>query len=266
MVGWLLAAAVLDASDRYLIQAFRGPAEVGIYSANYSLVSNGVLIASAPVLLAAHPLLMRTWSAGDRPGAASLLGAIIDAFLVTGMVATAGLAMFSPEVASILGPQFREGHAILPVVLAGGALWQLANYTHKPLEFAGRTRFLFAVAGGAAGLNILLNILLVPRFGYPAAAWTTLASFAAYTVVTAVTGRSVLRWRLDGRLLASITALSAGAVLGASVLRGALAAGDDAGLRLASLAAVALLLLASVAWVGRGLPSRLRPAAEQPPV
>jgi O-antigen/teichoic acid export membrane protein len=183
------------------------------FTANYSLVSNAVLIACSPLLLAAHPLLMRTWSAGDAAGAARWLGTIIELFLVAGMVMTAGLAIFSPEVSLLLGPQYREGHRVLPLVLAGGVLWQLANYTHKPLEFLGRTRFLFALAAGAALLNILLNILLVPRFGYLAAAWTTLACFALYTVTTAVRGRAALHWRLDLRLLWSTALLCTGAVL-----------------------------------------------------
>ena len=38
------------------------------------------------------------------------------------------------------------------------------------------------------------NLLLVPRFGYPAAAWTTLAAFALYPLLVAVRARAVVRW------------------------------------------------------------------------
>lgn len=195
MVGWVLAAILLDAGDRYVIQFIRGPAEVGIYSANYGLVATGVGLLAMPVLLAAHPFLMRAWSAGDPREAARWLGIIAEWFLIAGVILTGLMALFAREAVSLLlGEEFREGYRIVPVVLAGNVAWQLGMYTHKPLEFVGRTRLLFAMAIGTAALNLLLNLAFVPRFGYTAAAYTTLASFVLYTGSTGWVGRSVLPW------------------------------------------------------------------------
>jgi O-antigen/teichoic acid export membrane protein len=251
MAGWVFAGSLLDVGDRYVIQAFRGEVEVGIYGANYSLVANAMLIAAAPVLLAAHPMLIRAWNAGDGEGAARWLGMIVHAFMIAGLLLVAVVAVFSTEIVLLLGESFREGHRVLPVALAGGVLWQLGMYSHKPLEFRGRTGLMFAIGIVAAAVNIGLNLLLVPRFGYMAAAYTTVVSFGLYLGITTWVGRRTLQWRLFDPRVAAVAVVC---ILG----------GQAAGFARESLAGwpapavVMLLTTATALWLSRDLLLRLR--------
>jgi O-antigen/teichoic acid export membrane protein len=247
MTGWVVAAVLLEAGDRYVIQFARGASEVGIYSANYTLVSGAVALVTAPPLLAAQPFLMRAWGAGNPGEASRWIGIIVEWYVVMGAVLVGGVALFAEDLATLfLGPEFREGYTIIPIVLGGIVVWQLAMYAHKPLEFVGRTRLLFGLGIGVALMNLVLNLLLVPRFGYPAAAYTTLGSYAAYAALTAVAGQRFLRWRVrTGWLLGIVLSVGLG-VLTASLVRSAVEAraGWAAGLA-ASLGIVVLL----TAWV-----------------
>ena len=264
MVGWMVAAALLETGDRYVIQFFRGPGEVGIYTANYQLVANGVMIASAPVLLAAHPMLMQAWSGGDRVGAGDWLGRIVGAIVLAGVVLVAAVAILAPELALLLGAGFREGHPVLPWVLAGGVLWQLGMYAHKPLEFAGRTGTLFRLAMAAAALNVVLNVAFVPRWGYVAAAWTTVASFAFYVGVTTVRGRAVLPWGVQGRPLLAAAGVCALAVAAAHPLRAAAAGWPVLG-RVGALGLLTGTMVLLSLWLGRGVLRRLQQASRSQP-
>lgn len=220
MVGWVVAATLLEAGDRYVIQFIRGSAEMGIYAANYVLVNGGVALVATPVLLAAHPLLMRAWEQNDREDAARWLRSVVEWFVVFGVLLVAITSLFAQDLANLLlGEDFREGYRIIPVVLAGTLAWQLGMYTHKPLEFAGRTRFLLGLSMAAATLNIGLNIILVSRFGYIAAAYTTLVTYGFYVVATAWTGSRVLKWSVRWRRLVEAVVVSVGGALLASVTR-----------------------------------------------
>jgi O-antigen/teichoic acid export membrane protein len=53
-----------------------------------------------------------------------------------------------------------------------------------------RTRVIPLVTGAAAAVNIVLNLLFVPRFGYVAAAWTT---FGAYVLMFAMASAAAAR-------------------------------------------------------------------------
>ncbi len=222
MVGWYLAAVFLDVGDRYLIQLLRGSAEVGLYAANYSLVYGAVGLLSAPMLLAAHPFLMRAWGEGRSVEAAAWLGRIARWYLVLGAVLTGSVWLVARDVAGLLlGPQFRDGWVILAPLLAGFVLWQLGMYTHKPLEFAGRTRTMFVAALVVAALKVALNLALLPTFGYEAAAWTTMGCFATYAVATYALGRRTLHWRIDvegAGILTFGVAAAVAAGLGVSVI------------------------------------------------
>lgn len=255
MVGWYLAAVLLEVGDRYIIEFFRGSREVGIYSANYGLVNGAVGLLAAPILLAAHPFLMRAWERGNRPVAMQWLGAIAEWFAIAGLVLTAGLWIFARDVARLLlGPEFREGYRVMPLALGGLVAWQLGMYTHKPLEFAGATRTMLAASLVAAAANVGLNVVLVPHYGYLAAAYTTLACYAGYTVLTFALGRRLLRWAPDWRWLTSRAALAISVFWGASwvavVLRARI--GPWAAL---TLKGVVVLIMAAV--VLRWLPGRL---------
>jgi O-antigen/teichoic acid export membrane protein len=158
------------------------------------------------------------------------------------------LALFSADVARLLlGPEFREGHRVLPIAMAGSVAWQLGLYAQKPLEFAGRVRTVLAISVVAAASNVAINVVMVPRFGYVAAAYATLVAYAVYALLAAFAARRVLRWAMRWKELAGTLALS-GAGLGLAWAARALAAPSwGQGVGLAAALAVVVPVLALVA-------------------
>jgi O-antigen/teichoic acid export membrane protein len=220
VVGWTVAANILDASDRWIIQFVRGSGEVGVYGANYSLVVSTVGLIALPMGLAAHPFLMRSWSAGDREAASKWLGRIVEWYLIAGSLAVAIVGYFSRDIATLLlGPDFRAGYRIIPVVLAGMVVWQLGMYSHKPLEFTERTRLMLALCVGAALVNVALNLAIVPRYGYMGAAYTTLFTYALYTATATRIGWVLLPWRPRWRRVLLAFALTAGGLALTAAIR-----------------------------------------------
>jgi O-antigen/teichoic acid export membrane protein len=222
VVGFTVSATLLDLSDRWVIQYFHGEGAVGIYAANYSLVFGTIGLVALPMLLATHPFLMRAWESGDRAAAGRWLGRIVEWYLVAGTLLVGTVGLYASDIANVmLGPAFRPGHRIIPVVLAGMIVWQLGMYSHKPLEFTRRTGVMFALCVAVTLANFLANLAVVPRLGYMGAAWTSLAAYAAYTVVVTIIGRRILPWRVRwGSTLGSL-ALTAAGLGAAALVRGA---------------------------------------------
>jgi O-antigen/teichoic acid export membrane protein len=220
LVGWFVAAKVLDVGDRFLIEAFRGPGEVGVYAANYQLVAGSAGLIAAPIMLAAHPFLIRAWRQGDREQAGKWLGKISDTYIVFGLVLVGWATVFARDVVMMLvGPAFRDGYRVIPPVIAGIVLWQLGMYAHKPLEFIGRTKSMLLLASGSACVNFVLNVLLIPRYGYMAAGYTTCVSYGLYTISAAIVGRTVMPWHVDVRMLISELIIAAGGFGSAAIVR-----------------------------------------------
>ena len=81
----------------------------------------------------------------------------------------------------------------MAAVALGAALGQAAMLLHKPLEFAGQTRKMLLFALLAAAAKLLAMALLAPRFGYPAAPWTTIAAYAFYGALCLHAGKRILK-------------------------------------------------------------------------
>jgi O-antigen/teichoic acid export membrane protein len=205
MIGWFMAAFFLSVGDRFVIQYFRGEADVGIYSANYQLVTRGVGLITTPILLAAHPILMKARARDDKAGASRFLGCAIEWFALSGIVLVSVFSVFAFDVARLfLGSGFRTGYLAMPIVLAGEIAWQVGQYTHKPLEFMGRTKTMLILGMTMAAVNVILNVIFVPFFGFMAAAFATLACYLGYAVVTARTGRRYVPWSMNWRRVALV--------------------------------------------------------------
>ena len=259
LVGFTVAGTLLDLSDRWVIQYFRGAGEVGIYAANYSLVFGTIGLVALPMLLATHPFLMRAWESGDRAAASRWLGKIVEWYVIAGALVVGVIGFYSRDIATlVLGAPFRPGHRIIPVVLAGMIVWQLGMYSHKPLEFTGRTSVMFQVAVGVTLLNLLGNLLVVPRFGYMGAAYTSLGAYVLYTVIVTRIGRRILPWTVRAGRVAASLLLVAGGLLLMSLVRTLVDRRYGAAAGLAASGIVALATVSAV--IVRDALPLLRPA------
>ncbi|KKM13019.1 hypothetical protein SY88_00135 [Clostridiales bacterium PH28_bin88] len=234
--GWFFAANLLDVGDRYVLHWLRSSAEVGIYAANYTLISGAVGVLVSPVHLAAYPSMMHAWAKGDRKQVARAIGTIVEVLLVSGILLVGFVYIYSLDLARILlGPEFREGYIIMPVVLAGFVAWQVGMYTHKPLELYNKTGLMMIVGLAAAGINVLLNLIIVRWYGYIGAAYTTFFSYFLYAVIIGVSCWKYVPWTFPTKalissttvvIIATVTAVSARNLLvGHGWLLGAVGAG-----------------------------------------
>jgi O-antigen/teichoic acid export membrane protein len=101
---------------------------------------------------------------------------LISAFILL------SVSLFSPELILILGGEkYKTGIYVIPPITSS-TLFIILYLLTSNIEFLyGKTHRIAIMTIVAAILNIVLNWLLIPRFGYIAAAYTTLAAFAIYS-------------------------------------------------------------------------------------
>lgn len=195
MLFWLLCAQLLNFADRFLIQYYRGSEEVGIYSVNYNLVSGIGAILGFPIVFAAFPLILDLWAQKRVAEIGGTLRRMTElyAFVAFGLL---GLLMCEGGALGdyVVGPRFHEGMRIFVPVFAGMILWYSSMLGNKGLELAERPQIIMAIAMLSVGVNVLLNIAFIPKYGYVAAAYTTLASYAFYTTCIWLSVRSSIPW------------------------------------------------------------------------
>jgi O-antigen/teichoic acid export membrane protein len=93
-------------------------------------------------------------------------------------------------------------------------------YGHKPLELLERTGVMLLLVAVCAVVNLALNLVLVPAFGYYAAALTTCASYVLYPVLVYFVTRSSIPWKIPWGTI--VTAAAAACVMTAALMWGRL--------------------------------------------
>ncbi|MGA1825979.1 MAG: lipopolysaccharide biosynthesis protein [bacterium] len=200
MLLWFLASQLLNVSDRYVLQVFFGSSEVGIYSANYNLITGVAGLLSAPVSLAAFPIIMYIWADGDRTSIRKTTSSMTEWYLLFGIgVLGCTLVAARDLISLVIGQAFREGYTVLVPVLAGQILWQASMLGHKGMELMENTGVMLKWVCIAAGVNLILNLLLIPRYGYLAAAYTTLFSYGLYAFLIWKSSKHYVPWDIPLR-------------------------------------------------------------------
>ena len=217
MAVWFFAAALLAVGDRYVIQFDVGSSAVGIYSLSYTLGAGAAGLVGGPVALAALPILARQWAAGNVAAAERTLTKMTEIYLLAGF-GLVGLAVLiaQPVCTVFLGSAYSSGCVVIAPVFAGGMVWGLSMLGHKGVEFRERTPLLAWDALFAGALNLILNIIFVPKFGMIASAYATLASYGVYTGIIWAQSRRVPAWNIPWR--------AAGVAAAAAILAGLVAA------------------------------------------
>ena len=213
MTLWLVATLLLDVADRFVIEYFDGTGDVGIYDANYRLIVGAVALMIVPVTITLHPYLMRISGYGVPEHIGTVIGIIVENLVLLGALSVGVVLLFHNEIALLLGPDFRSGSIIMPIVLGGVFVFNIGTFVHKPFEIVGRTAPMVVVAYIAAAANVGFNLILVPVMGYLGAAWATLIAYVLYTVTIGVRGRRIYDWRISrglyGPLAMVVTAIGA---------------------------------------------------------
>ncbi|MDQ3426066.1 MAG: oligosaccharide flippase family protein [Actinomycetota bacterium] len=170
---------VTNFSDRLFLVRLADTTEVGLYSV-------GVRIASAMVLLLTAFRL--AWPAfaysieDEREARRTYAYVLTYLVLSTTWVAT-GLALLSPWIVEwIAAPAFAESSRVVGPLAFAAVAFGAYIVVVIGVGRARRTQFNWVVTGAAAAVNVVLNLILIPRYGMMGAAVATIAAYATMFV------------------------------------------------------------------------------------
>lgn len=193
LIGWVSGQA-----DRYLIGAFAGVAQAGLYAALYGLASKPFLMLSASVELVLRQPYYGRVSAGDRAGARRALRVWLAA-VIGGAAALCGLIVIwhAPLAGLLLAAEYRVHSALMGWIAAGYVLLAAAQVLERVCYAHHDTRGVAAVQTAGALLSIAIAAPLVWRYGLEGAAWAVPLYFGAQLALTLARARRA--WRHASR-------------------------------------------------------------------
>jgi O-antigen/teichoic acid export membrane protein len=216
MAPALVGNWALSLADRYIIEYFRPPAEIGWYSASYSFAEKALVLPFSALMFAATPILIAGWELGDRSQVADGLEELSRWYLLLAMPLLVGISVLAKDLVGLLvTDEFMPGYLIVPYVALGVFLWGLAQYVTRTFVLMKKSSTLMLIVLISGAVNILSNLLLVPSLGFIGAGISTTIGYGTMLILSLVLERPYHLYRFPlaafGRI--GLSALAMGLVV-----------------------------------------------------
>ena len=181
LIGYQVAAQILNVSDRMMIDKMVGKSAVGIYGTLYTVSSISLLVWNA-INASFVPYLFQNIDKKESKIKEISYG-LLEAYAAIAVL----LTFLAPEIVRILATEeYYEAIYIMPPISAGVFFTSVAHMYSNVLVYYKKTKYVMYGSAIAAVLNVGLNAVFIPIYGYMAAAYTTLFSYVVMALIEAI--------------------------------------------------------------------------------
>lgn len=179
-----VAVDILNYGDRFLIQYYMGSESLGIYSVGYNMVTyiySGIIL---PLRLAIFPIYLEIWNKEGSKATKEFLGRALTYSLMIIIPIIFGICAVGKDLIVFLASEkFIQSYYIIPFIVTGMMIYGTYNISGAGLFIYKKTRILTVLILASALLNIILNMVLIPKLGIVGAAIATLVAYLLLTLL-----------------------------------------------------------------------------------
>ena len=195
LIPHYLSQTLLNQADRIQIKNLIGEEEAGVYGLAYSVS----LILS--ILVSALNQSATPWIYGKiKEKKEKDLGRIVYSLMLLVAAVSILIIVLAPEIVYIFAPaDYQEGIWCIPPVTIGIFFTFCYSVYGKFAFYYEKKGYLVIATFSSAVLNLLLNHLFIPRFGYVAAGYTTMICYILYALFHYIYMMIICRDCCEGR-------------------------------------------------------------------
>lgn len=189
LIPYTLSAVILDQFDRIMINSYSGNSEAGLYSMAYNI---GMLLSVVimVIFMAWTPNLMKYLNSANHEKRDKDLNKILRLIAF----AAIGLIYFGKELGYILSEaSYHDALPIIPVIVVGYIFYSIFRVYGIYAGYYKKTYLLSINLLIPSILNIILNAVYIPKYGYIAGAYTTVISFVLMALLSWFIAKYVLK-------------------------------------------------------------------------
>lgn len=170
---------------KYLLPEDIARFELGVYGQCYRIAMLMTIFTTA-FKYAAEPFFFN--NASDK-NSNKLIAITMKYYVIFCLFIFVGIMMNLPWLQHIISERYREGIAVVPILLLAnlcvGVYWNLSIW----FKLTGQTKFGAGITIAGAIITLVINFVFVPSHGYIACAWATFASYCFMMIVSYLLGQ-----------------------------------------------------------------------------
>lgn len=213
-----IAGSINDVADKVLLKFLLPDQDtaldtVGIYGAGYRLA----VLMTLYVQMFRYAFEPFMFSIFDQKDAKQIYAKVMNYFVILGLLIFLGVTFYMDGIKYFLGNDFHDGIGITPVILLANLMLGIYYNLSVWYKVADRTRYAAVIASVGALITLVMNVALIPKIGFWASAWATLACYTVMMIFSYLWGKAVypipyrtsriLGWMVGGLVLFGVSEL-----------------------------------------------------------
>jgi len=166
LVFYELAGVILLTADRALVRYYLGAEALGYYSVAYGLSQYVNDLMTVPLGLAILPIYLRLWTAEGRERTTEFLHISLDFYLMAAAAIYMLVTLGSHDALMLLAsPKYLGADRLIPFLVGGLLIYTTHVFLCAGLLIQKKTGIMALALVCSTALNVVLNCVLLPRFG-----------------------------------------------------------------------------------------------------
>lgn len=195
-LSWYLLGMI----DRYFLKFFRGSVEVGIYSVSWTLSDKFLVFLFAILMTAAYPVIISTYESHGKSLTQQLMTRLVKYYFYLCLPALVLISLLASDVIRLFAAkEYFEGYKVMPYAALGAFSLGLTQYTSKSFVLEKKSHVYAWLILGAVIINVILNLILIPPYGFIGTAIAFAITQLALLIGTKLVADRYLPWALPWR-------------------------------------------------------------------
>ena len=180
LIPYTLSGVILAHFDRIMIYQYTNASDAGLYSMAYN-IGMLLLIFFSALKLAWVPkffeyIKKKQYNNHDSD---------IDKIFRLTIIAASILILFGKDLGIFLvAEKFHSAFNIIPIIVIGYVFFSIFEIYHHQIIYAKKSILSSIIALLSCAINIILNAIYIPKYGYTAGAYTTVISYLIMALLT----------------------------------------------------------------------------------
>lgn len=177
------ALVILNVTDRYSIKVLGNMADVGLYAYGFKLANTLNVFLITSVNFAIQPMIYRMM---NDPGNKKFYARLLTYYTYGTMIFALAMMVFGMEITKLFARrvEYFDAWYIFPFIIYSVVFGMMKDVATTGLSISKKTKVIAATVIVTAGLNLVLNIVLIRLWGNQGAALSKMLSMLVFFALT----------------------------------------------------------------------------------
>ncbi len=181
-----LSAWIINQSNKFIMNSIHGFSQVGIVGVAYGLTLPLLMTIFSIITVAAIPRIINMYE--ERIDVRPIISRFTGYYVLISLPVITVISLYAPEYVSMLSSneKFQDAFQLIPYFAFGTFFMAITDYTTLQYHLANKTYIDFIIKLTSGIVGVVLNILLIPKYGLVGVGVATLGANFLYFLLSVI--------------------------------------------------------------------------------